>query len=80
MAIPAEIEAFLQDFKYKLGFWGLLFHDRLSPKNFKTMTELELRIDEVKAILRDLELENYCEGPLQDRCIKSLICGCLENM
>lgn len=32
----AEIEQFLKDFKFKLGFWGVVFSNRLDRKNFQT--------------------------------------------
>ena len=65
MASKEEIDHFLQDFKYKLGFWGLLItSDR--DKNFKTLKELEFQVGDVKKELNDLELQHYSEGPLQE--------------
>ena len=65
MATKAEIEAFLKDFKYKLGFWGLFVRsDR--GKNFTTMLQLEYSIDDVKKELKELDVTDYSEGPLQE--------------
>jgi hypothetical protein len=66
MASISEIDAFLRDFKFKLGFWGLLFQNRLDRKNFQTMTDLELQVEHVKEILGVLECSDYCEGPMKD--------------
>lgn len=66
MVSVVEIEAFLKDFRYKLGFWGLLFQNRTNLKNFHTLTELEFRVDDVKRILKELEATDYVEGPCKD--------------
>jgi hypothetical protein len=65
MASKAAVESFLQDFKYKLGFWGLLIRTERG-KNFETIKQLEYSIEDVKKELRDLAIVNYAEGPLSD--------------
>lgn len=67
MATETEIELFLKDFKFKLDFWGLLFQNRLNKKNFQTLTDLELNVEDVKKELRALGVANYSEGPLPDK-------------
>lgn len=66
MATKAEIELFLKDFRFKLDFWGLLFQNRLSKKNFQTLTDLEFSVEDVKKELRALVVSNYSEGPIPD--------------
>lgn len=66
MTSPADIELFLNDFKFKLGFWGLLLRSRSNPKNFQTLMELELSMEEVKKELKGLTMTDYSEGPLPD--------------
>lgn len=70
MSSIIEIERFLKDFKYKLGFWGLLFQNRLNRKNFQTLTDLEFHVEHVKIILKELEPGDYSEGPLKDTLYK----------
>lgn len=65
MATKEEIERFLIDFKYKLGFWGLIFRsDR--DKNFKTLTALEYQVKDVKKELNELEIIHYAQGPVEE--------------
>ena len=60
-----EIEQFLHDFKFKMGFWGLLIRsDRL--KNQQTLLDLEITNNDVQQILNSLEVINYSNGPEQD--------------
>ena len=66
-ATEAEIERFLRDFKLKLDIWGLLFQNRLNRKNFQTLTELELSVNDVKRELRSLNTSHYSEGPKPDK-------------
>ena len=65
MATKDEIEQFLSDFKQKLEFWGLYIRlDR--KKNAETLAELELNFLKVKAILNELKINNYAQGPEED--------------
>lgn len=65
MTTKEEIERFLRDFKYKLGFWGLFMRsDR--DKNFKTLTVLEFRVEDVKKELNELEVVHFSEGPVKE--------------
>lgn len=65
MSSKAAVGSFLQDFKYKLDFWGLLLRTERG-KNFETIKQLEYSIEDVKKELRDLEVEHYSEGPISD--------------
>jgi len=65
MATEEDVEQFLRDFKYKLRFWGLFFRsDR--DKNFKTLTALEFRLEDVKKELDELGVNHYAEGPIKE--------------
>jgi hypothetical protein len=66
MSTVTAIESFLKDFKFKLGFWGLLLQNRLSSKNFQTLTDLEFRVEDLKRALGELQVEDYSEGPIKD--------------
>jgi hypothetical protein len=70
MVSNVEIEGFLKDFKFKLGFWGLLMQNRTNLKNFQTLTDLEFQVEHVKMVLKELELKDYSEGPLEDTLYK----------
>jgi hypothetical protein len=60
-----ELSSFLENFKVKLGIWDVLFlSDR--QKNTQTLADLEISVNDVKAILADLAIEDYSEGPLQE--------------
>jgi hypothetical protein len=41
MAISEEVNAFLQDFKAKLGIWGVVFRDDRG-ENLQTLLALEI--------------------------------------
>ena len=58
---------FLQDFITKSKIWDILFRsDRTNNKNTLTLLELEITYTEVKKILFELRLEDYCQGPIPD--------------
>lgn len=61
-----EIEAFLSDFKFKLSFYGILFRDERG-KNAQTLADLEITSNDRIEVLKNLEIDNYSEGPLSDR-------------
>ncbi len=60
-----QLESFLETFKVKLGIWGLLFRSDRN-KNTQTLADLEISVNDAKAILADLVLEDYSEGPLEE--------------
>ena len=66
MANKDEVEAFLSDFKFKLGFYGILFRDDRG-KNAKTLADLEFTPNDRIKVLKNLQVENYSEGPIPER-------------
>lgn len=61
-----EVASFLKDFKEKVKFWDVLFRDDRG-KNAQTLLELELRPIDRKGILEELEVQDYSEGPLEEK-------------
>jgi hypothetical protein len=66
MSTAPEVASFLRDFKEKMKFWDLLFRDDRG-KNAQALVDLELRPIERKAIVEALEIEDYSEGPLEEK-------------
>jgi hypothetical protein len=66
MANSDEVEAFLSDFKFKLGFYGILFRDERG-KNAQTLADLEITSNDRIKVLQNLEVKNYSEGPTPER-------------
>lgn len=65
MEQTVQIALFLENFKVKLGIWGVILRsDR--QKNTQTLADLEITFNDVKEILADLVLEDYSEGPLPE--------------
>ncbi len=65
MSLKQSVNAFLREFKVKLDVWGILFLDR--AKNSQALADLEIFPIEREKILRNLKLEDYCEGPLEEK-------------
>ena len=73
-----DVEYFLNEFKFKLGFWGLIYRsDR--DKNKRTLLELDFDVSKLRKTIENLEIEDYIEGPVDDICTVFLRCGFLEN-
>ncbi len=66
MSTTEAVSSFLTDFKTKMKIWDVLFRDDRG-KNAQTLIDLELRPIERKAILEDLELKDYSDGPLPEK-------------
>lgn len=66
MPTPHEVQRFLSDFKTKMDVFGIIFRDDRS-KNFDTTTALELTVSAKMKILKCLSMEDYAEGPLEDK-------------
>ena len=60
-----DVEIFLNDFKFKLDYFGILFRDDRS-KNTLTLSELGIISNNRKTILKDLQVEEYSEGPITE--------------
>lgn len=63
MATQLEVELFLRDFKDKMSVWQILYRDDRN-KNAQTLVDLEIRPIERTQIIENLQLLDYCEGPL----------------
>lgn len=66
MSTVDAVGGFLTEFKIKLKIWDVLYRDDRG-KNAQTLIELELRPVERKAILENLEIEDYSDGPLPEK-------------
>jgi hypothetical protein len=68
MPLKNQVLQFLQDFVIKMDFWGLQIRtDRTNNKNSQTLLALEFSHAHVRQILKELTLEDYSEGPTQDK-------------
>ena len=56
------IQSFLQDFKAKLGVWGVIFRDDRG-KNAKALLDLDITPVYRERVLRELQVTDYHEGP-----------------
>lgn len=61
-----EVSEFLNEFKVKLGIWGVLYRDDRG-KNSQALADLEITPIYREQILKELNVENYSEGPLQEK-------------
>jgi hypothetical protein len=66
MATPDEVKTFLEDFKSKLEFWGVVFLDD-RVKNTKTLAILEMNTIQRKKVLTELSMKDYSQGPIADK-------------
>lgn len=62
MATAEEVHSFLQDFKAKLGIWGVVFRDDRG-KNAQALLSLEITPVFREKILNELQIVNYYQGP-----------------
>ncbi len=65
MTKKRELKSFLQEFKTKMGIWDIVFLDD-RPKNSQALADLELMPRERIRILEKLEIDDYCQGPLEE--------------
>jgi len=65
MLIKNEIRLFLQDFHLKMDIWGIVVRDDRG-KNTQTILDFEISKDYRNKVLKDMEVEDYCEGPLEE--------------
>ena len=61
-----RVREFLRDFTAKAKVWDILFRDDRG-KNAQTLLDLELRPVDRKKILLQLQVEDYCDGPIEDQ-------------
>ncbi len=62
MSTTDEIQSFLQDFKAKLGIWGVIFRDDRG-KNAKALLDLDITPVYREKVLHELLVTDYHEGP-----------------
>lgn len=61
-----SVDNFLTEFKVKLKIWRVVFSsDR--QKNTQTLAELEISVNDAIAVLEDLTIHDYSEGPILDK-------------
>lgn len=65
MASKDQVKNYLREFKVKIDIWDIIFLDDRG-KNSQTLADLELMPNERKKILEKLEVDDYCEGPLDE--------------
>jgi len=59
--LEEDIQKFLQDFKVKLGIWGVVFRDDRG-KNARALLELDITPVYREKILKELLVTDFCEG------------------
>lgn len=65
MATADEVQHFLKTFKAKLKVYDVIYIDS-RQKNTQALLDLELLPHERTNILEELEVADYCEGPLKE--------------
>ena len=66
MITEKEIASFLKEFKEKMKIWEILFRDDRG-KNAQALVDLELRPIDRKMTLERLVVQDYSEGPLEEK-------------
>lgn len=66
MTSISEVESFLREYKYKMGFAGIFFRDDRG-KNQQALFDLEISPTRRKEIIANLKPEDYCDGPIEER-------------
>ena len=66
MASKQEVETYLKELKVKIDIFGILFLDDRG-KNQQTLHDLEISPAKRKEIILSLKLEDYSQGPLEEK-------------
>ena len=66
MASKNEVDTYLKEFKVKMEIFGLLFLDDRG-KNQQTLHDLEISPAKRKEIISSLRVEDYSQGPLEEK-------------
>ncbi len=66
MASKQEVEAYLKELKVKTKVFGILFLDDRG-KNQQTLHDLEISPIKRKEIISSLKVEDYSQGPLEEK-------------
>ena len=65
MVSREEVKNFLADFHTKLSVFSILFRDERG-KNSRALLELEITPASRRKVIEELDVSDYCEGPLED--------------
>jgi hypothetical protein len=66
MASNQEVETYLKELKVKINIFGILFLDDRG-KNQQTLYDLEISPAKRKEVINSLEVEDYSQGPLEEK-------------
>ena len=66
MVSKQEVEIYLKELKVKIEFFGILFFDDRG-KNQQTLHDLEISPASRKETIRLLKVEDYSQGPLDEK-------------
>lgn len=66
MASEQEVEKYLKELKMKMEIFGILFLDERG-KNSQALHDLEISPGKRKEIISNLQVEDYSEGPLEEK-------------
>ncbi|NHM02408.1 type II toxin-antitoxin system MqsR family toxin [Flavobacterium difficile] len=62
--MESEVKKFLTEFKINMNMFGILYANR--DKNTQTLADLEITPKFRDNILLNLNIEDYCEGPIDN--------------
>ena len=66
MTTKQEVETFLKELRVKINIFGILFFDDRG-KNQQTLLDLEITPVYRKEIISSLKVEDYSQGPLEEK-------------
>lgn len=66
MATKQEVEKFLNELHEKMKIWDVFFRDERG-KNTQTLADLEIRSTDRIKIIKEITLNDYSEGPLEEK-------------
>lgn len=65
MVTREDVNGFLNEFKMKMDIWDIIFLDT-RPKNIQTLADLEITSFKRKAIVKELTVQDFSEGPIDE--------------
>jgi hypothetical protein len=66
MVSKQEVETYLEELRVKIKIFGILFRDDRG-KNQQTLHDLEISPVKRKEIINSLKVQDYSEGPLEEK-------------
>ena len=72
-----DVKSFLEDLRLKIDIFGIAYLRR--DKNIQTLLDLDITSSSRTKIIKELEVEDYSEGPLVEKMNAGMICGSLVN-